>query len=881
MVTSGFAEERVSFENTSNLLRGDHPVERSPGIGWNGVAWFDYDQDGKEDLFVARGFGQYNALFRNLGNDGFVDLAKQSGIASSSGSSGVAAADIDNDGYQDLFVTGARRSRRGGTTAAKLYLNQGDGTFTDVTSISGISGLRTMVNPAWGDIDRDGYLDLFIGGGEIAAQGNRLFLNKRNGTFADISSIANINVYDGNQLGFFSDYDNDGWPDLFVTRFGGSQTFTLWRNNHDYTFKDLSAEAGLNEVGAWMGWAPGDINNDSDIDLFVTNYGDANEFIGKRWPHALWINNGDGTYNNDTGNIATEHFEFGWGCTMQDFDNDGFLDVFFAGSDPFNKHVGPGWGNPGTLLINNGISDTGNDSIQTLFTKHNNALPIDLSSHYTTGVAAADYDGDGRSDIVVATETFNGFSSQPVLLRNLGTEGHWLAIRLEGRFGNRDAIGSRVEIHSGAGSQFREVYSGTSFLSMDTQQLHFGLGSQSRVDRVRVTWPSGHVQDLEDVEVDQVITLVESFPHLPTKSHVWKRSLPDTITAGHPVTLQATLSLQGYSADATALVDLSQLGGPNDFSLKSLGDGLYHLHSEFIADSENGITSIFLTVQDSEKNSEPRIALEPIVVLPSKDIVLFDEEFSTSWDFDFGSLRPEMDNERAFTGSRGLTVNSSLGFFKFAFKPNKPIKGLGYELRFAFHPGTVEFTTGTSLKLSFGKKSTLWEMQLLKPISIDNTGPGIDVSHKEWQEVAIPLSNFGADYRVESFGLSGFMRGIYHIDNLRLVALTPPQETSVTELKAAMIPSAFTLHQNAPNPFNNTTTIEFDLPRPSKLVTLDIFNIAGQCVTTLLRKQQAAGHYALYWDGHDNAGNPVGTGVYFYRLQTEKLSATRKLLLLR
>ena len=858
----------LSFEDASASLRGDHPEERSRDIGWNGAAWFDFDRDGRLDLFVARGTSQSNALFRNLGDGTFADVAAGAGVANGRGSGAAVAGDIDNDGFQDLFVTGARRSRPGGTTEARLYHNRGNGTFADITSASGIAGLRTMVGAAWGDVDRDGLLDLFIGGGEVAAHGSRLFLNNGDGTFADISALSGVDVSDGNILGLFSDFDGDGWPDLLTARFSGSQSFALWRNNRDYTFTDVHAEAGLNDTGAWMGWAPGDIDNDGDIDLFVTNYGGAREFLGLLWPHALWLNNGDGTYANRTAAAGTGAYEFGWGSTMQDFDNDGLIDLFFAGADPFNDQVGPGWGNPGRLLLNNGVGPDG----QATFADASDAVPVDLSSHYASGVAAADYDSDGRVDLVVATESFNGFTSRPVLLRNLGTGGSWLTVQLRGTAANRDAVGARVEVEIGGGLQVRELYAGSGFLSMDGQWLHFGLGGAASVDRVQVTWPSGHVQVAEEVDSNQHLFLAEPPDAEPPLRIRWQRPLPGTVAAGSEVHLDAVLLL---AEETHVRADLGRLGGPSDQPLEPLGGGRHRLEVRFTASRENGLAPVLFRIEES--GGEVRTHLEPVALLPPGDLLLFGDELAETWDFDFGSLRPEPGSEQVFEGESGLTVNSSLGFYDFEFEPDLPLKGFGYELRFAFHPGDVEFTPGTRFKVSFGRRSTLWETQLL----LDNGGSEIDLERKEWQQVVVPLAPFGADFVVERFFFSGFMRGTFYLDDLRFAALSPPAATAVVERLDGAAPAAFALHQNAPNPFNSGTVIRFDLDRGSEDTALEIYNSAGQRVATLLRGRRPAGSWRLRWDGRGDDAKELGSGVYFYRLRTDRGAAARKLLILR
>ena len=726
-----------------------------------------------------------------------------------------------------------------------------------------------MVGAAWGDVDRDGLLDLFIGSGEVAAQGSRLFLNNGDGTFADISALAGIDVSDGNILGLFSDFDGDGWTDLFTARFSGSQSFALWRNNRDYTFTDVHPEAGLTETGAWMGWTPGDVDNDGDIDLFVTNYGGAREFLGLLWPHALWLNHGDGTYANRSAAAGTGGYEFAWGSTMQDFDNDGFIDLFFAGADPFNDQVGPGWGNPGRLLLNNGSAPTAR-----------RLSPMPPMRCPSTS-AATTPPGWPRP---TTTATAGSTSLPPPRASTASRRGRCCcATSAPGGPGSPSGCGGRPPAampsapasnsKSGGGIQVRELYAGSGFLSMDSQWLHFGLGGAASVDRVRVTWPSGHVQVVEQVASGQHLLLEEPPEAEPPLKIRWQRPLPDTVAAGSEIDLDAVLLLEEEGRvrgrprpprrPFRPAAGAPRRGAPAPPRPLHRGSG-----------ERPGSGPVPHRGGD---RLEVMTHLEPVALLPPGDLLLFGDELAATWDFDFGSLRPEPGSEQVFEGESGLTVKSSLGFFDFEFEPELPVKGFGYELRFAFHPGDVEFTPGTSFKVSFGRRSTLWETQLL----VENRGSGIDLERKEWQQVVVPLAPFGADYVVERFFFSGFMRGTFYIDDLRFAALSPPAATAVVERLDATVPAAFALHQNAPNPFNSETVIRFDLDRGSERTALEVYNSAGQRVATLLRGRRPAGTWTLRWGGRGGDGKELGSGVYFYRLRTDRGVAARKLLILR
>ena len=490
----------VSFENVSALL-GDfeHHSVGFGGDGLGGAAWFDFDNDGDLDLFVTNGKGHANALFENDGKGGFTDIAEAAGVANGLGNSGVVAADIDNDGLQDLFLTGDGGMMGTGESPVKLYHNEGGGVFTDITKDSGVFGATTTLSAAFADIDNDGFLDLFITApGSLVTHtqhANKLYRNNGDLTFTDISAASGVNTALGACATFFSDYNGDGWIDLFVADcnnvFFMPTPIELFVNQGDLTFDEVSADVGLAPGGFWMGFGPADFDLDGDLDFFVTNIGNG---------HRLYRANPNATYT-DIGVAAGVRFhEFGWGCTSRDLDNDGYPDIFFAGSLPQAGILGPGLGNPGTLLFNNQAG---------AFVEWTSTFPVNLSSRYTSGVAAGDYDNDGFQDIFVAVSAWAGDAGQPLLVRNLGNDNGAVTIRLEGTVSNRDAIGARVEVTAGGMTQLQEIYAGSSFLSMDSQWLTFGLGAHSGTERIIVRWPSGLVEVFPNASAGETVTLVE------------------------------------------------------------------------------------------------------------------------------------------------------------------------------------------------------------------------------------------------------------------------------------------------------------------------------------------------------------------------------------
>lgn len=528
-----YNHQSITFEDVSTLLG---PYTRSAsGGGLGGIAWLDYDQDGNLDLYLTNGVFASNGLFRNNGDGTFTDVSVEAGVDNGLGNSGVVIGDIDNDGYPDIFLTGEGRLAGPVQTPTRMYHNNGDGTFTDITESSGLIGADSALAAAMGDINNDGFLDIFIaspghiplltGPGTGTSDENKLYLNNGDLTFTDITTSAGVSglyvdtfgdiVSDGACVASFSDYNNDGLIDIIVGNCNAffspnidpvpfvvrATPFNLFQNNGDGTFTDVAASAGLDILGLWMGLAFGDYDNDGDIDFFATSSGTSESGI---YPHALFRNNGDGTYTEISAETGIPNSEFGWGVTFADFDNNGGLDLFLVGSLPLFGAIGPGQGNPGRLYFNDGSGH---------FTEDTAATGIDLSSKYTSGLAQADFDGDGFTDIAVMTAPFSTgdvtvASEDFVLLRNQANRNHWLTVRLIGTKSNRDGIGARIQVKAGKINQLHEVRAGSSFASSETPWPTFGLGKYHQAE-ITVTWPSGLIETFAKFKANQRVTLVE------------------------------------------------------------------------------------------------------------------------------------------------------------------------------------------------------------------------------------------------------------------------------------------------------------------------------------------------------------------------------------
>jgi enediyne biosynthesis protein E4 len=485
----------------------------------SGCVWFDYNNDGLLDLYVLSGRyidgvtnhskpdGQdaTNHLYRNNGDGTFTDVTAQAGVAGKGFAMGVTVGDYDNDGYEDIYVTN--------WNSAILYHNNGDGTFTDVTEAAGVQNNHFGVGTAFLDYDHDGRLDLFVGNylkfdpnskkpfysadafaGPLDYEGdsNRLFHNNGDGTFTDVSEKAGIANPPGRAMGVtVGDYDNDGWPDIYVAN--DQMESYLYHNNHDGTFTNVAVEQGVaygtnGDTPSAMGPVFADYNNDGALDLFVSDM---------RY-HRLFRNSLKEGFFNDTtleSGIAQMTGQYvGWGDAFLDFDNDGWKDAFIVNG-------GLHWLVPmePTLLRNNGDGT---------FTD----VSGDVGSAFKTkvvgrGACFADYDNDGNVDAFIVVLGGNG-----ILLHAkppAGPRNHWLTLKLVGTISNRDGFGARIEATAGDLHQMVENVPQSGYLSQNDPRPHFGLGSHAEVDQLTIRWPSGTMQKLEHVKADRILTITE------------------------------------------------------------------------------------------------------------------------------------------------------------------------------------------------------------------------------------------------------------------------------------------------------------------------------------------------------------------------------------
>jgi hypothetical protein len=448
---------------------------------FSGVAWGDYDDDGYVDLFVTvHKSTESNRLYRNNGDGTFSRIT--TGIIVTDLADGISPiwGDLDNDGHLDLFVSYNESPR-----PDRFYRNNGDGTFTRITEGAWVNDSSLGVGAAWIDYDNDGLLDLFVGN---ALGPNFLYRNQGDGTMAEIlGSPVNISG-DGVTHGLTcADYDNDGYLDLFVT----GQSNTMFRNNGDGTFTLVTAGAPNSRLGWDMGVAAGDYNNDGCLDLIVVGMGEG----GNR----LFRNDGAGGFTRITDGVIASTVASSFSGAWGDYDNDGYLDLFIANL----------WGENNSLFRNNGDGT---------FSRVTQGAVVNDGGR-SLGCAWADYDNDGYLDLIVA----NGYeqAERLFLYRNDGGPNHWLVLRLVGVVSNRSAIGAKVRILATIRGetfwQMREISGGSGYGCQNDLRAHFGLGDADSVDTVLIEWPSGVTQMLKNVAVNQHLVVEEDgMPTLPS-----------------------------------------------------------------------------------------------------------------------------------------------------------------------------------------------------------------------------------------------------------------------------------------------------------------------------------------------------------------------------
>jgi hypothetical protein len=502
--------------------RSDYVIE-AMGCG---VAFFDFDNDGWIDIFVLSSSrfgdpppGASNRLYKNNRDGTFTDVTEKAGMFHTGYAYGVTIGDFDNNGFEDVFITGWPQNL--------LYRNNGNGTFSDITQGAGLIDKEARFGSGctFIDYDRDGKLDLFVSNyvsfdmtvvpragavGSCNSEGvfcgprglpyghHSLYRNNGDGTFTDVTAHSGIGKAAGGYglTAIAADFDNDGWPDIYVAC--DSTPSLLFQNQHDGTFIEQGMEKGvaLSEDGmeqAGMGVAAGDFMLDGNLHIVKTHFAADTP--------AVYVNDGKGVFRDDTlrSGLGVETRFISWGTGIQDLDNDGNPDIFWVTGGIYpelQKNPAEPYKTPRIVFRN-----LGKGRFEELISQ---AGPGVDAPHCSRGCVFGDFDNDGDVDIVVVNQ-----NETPSLLRNdLSGDNHWIKVKLIGVKSNRSGIGARVTVRYGDKFQAQELLAQSSYLSVSDSRLHFGLGSAKLVD-IQIRWPLGQVEHLSNVAADQLIHVTE------------------------------------------------------------------------------------------------------------------------------------------------------------------------------------------------------------------------------------------------------------------------------------------------------------------------------------------------------------------------------------
>jgi enediyne biosynthesis protein E4 len=512
------------FKNIQGSLSKEHIVETMGG----GAAFLDYNSDGNLDILLVRGSSieQFQkggdpmcSLFRGDGRGHFHDVTKEAGITARGWGMGVTAGDIDNDGWEDIFLAGYGPNY--------LLKNNGNGTFSDITEIAGVADARWSVAAAFGDLDRDGDLDLYVvnyleydlnrlpdrkasctyrgfdvfcGPRGLPGSRDTLYLNDGKGRFLDVTEAKKIDPEKLYGMGVvISDYDNDTWPDIFVVN--DLTPNLLYRNLGKGEFEEAAVLAGaaFDENGVEegsMGVDFGDFNNDGWLDFYYTNSSYQTNQLGLNMKTGSF-----GLKSYAMGHGETTWLEVGWGTFFADLDNDGWEEIFvvnghlYPEADRFD--MGLKYKQRPLLFLNQGGKT---------FVEAKGAWGTALNEpRLSRGAAYGDIDNDGDLDILI-----NNLDGPPTLLRNDGANRQsWLQVRCEGTASNRSAVGTRLTLRAGGNTQIREIKAGHSYGSKSDLRVHFGLGSAAEADELEIRWAAGKVQKLTKLRANQLLKLKE------------------------------------------------------------------------------------------------------------------------------------------------------------------------------------------------------------------------------------------------------------------------------------------------------------------------------------------------------------------------------------
>ncbi len=740
-------------------------VQNSPVVSDGGdsraVNWIDYDNDGDLDLFITNGpsGGQNNFFYTNNGNGSFSKVDSLAITQDGTPSDGSSWSDFNNDGHPDLFVANWYNIDN------LLYISNGNGTFTLLSDTSS-KDRGYSESASWADTDSDAFADLFVANSS-GNLGNFVYKNSRMEKFSRISGIPVSEDGGSSRHMNFADYDGDGHLDLFVPNENNENNF-LYHNNGDGTYAAVTDGDIVNTASSSFGSSWGDYDNDGDLDLFVANWDNQNNF--------LYRNNGDGTFETVTDGIIVNDGGYSVGSAWADVDNDGDLDLFVANA--FSPAATTNF-----LYLNKGDSKFEKDTSN-----------VSSESGWSYGASFGDFNRDGALDLAIA-KCFNANESNALWLNN-GNGNAWLTVKLEGTVSNRSAIGAVVRAKAAINGknvwQMRQVSSQEGYCGQNLES-HFGLGDAQLVDSLVVQWPSGESEVFTHVSTNKVLKVKENVPEGFLRPH---------LKAGRRA---------GF------------VGDPFQFNNLSVTSDTEPIISRFW-DFDNDGTS--------ESDIE-----------------------NPAWRYDTPGIY-----SIKLTVSNGA-IEKSVVFDNYIEVLRVP----GVPLINGFEPAQTDTTILKRQTIDFSvdaQDTTGYALSYLWTLNGDSKSTNAGYAYRA---LPAPTPRFDT-VRVEvsnGFNTSTMQWRVEVVDDISSLGDTDGQLRR------------FELRQNYPNPFNPSTEISFALPQRER-VSLIVYDVSGKKVATLLSKKLNGGDHKLRWDA---SGFP--SGVYFYELRAGNFRAIKKLVLIR
>lgn len=791
LVSSGFAQ--LTFTENSVAAGVDD------GGAGQGISFGDYNNDGLMDIYVVNHpSAQLALLYMNNGDGTFTETAVSAGVSQNSGAEGAVWFDHDKNGYIDLYI-----ANEAGTNA--LMHNNGDGTFTDVSSATGADNSGSLpITNLLADFNNDGAMDIYI----VTLSGpNMLLQGDINGNFTAVGNAGVGNTGRG-LTGGWGDFNGDGYADLYVINDGAN---VMYRNNGDGTFTDVTSASGTASTLPGYGGAVGDFDNDGDFDIYVSNWG-ANQ---------LFQNDGSGVFTNVAATAGVDNSLNALGVSFGDLDNDGDLDIYLVNDNGANVlYINDGSGIFGDSTASAGVAD---------------ALGIGQ------GTAFADLDNDGDLDIYVTN------LNQPNMLYiNDGNSNHYLNVVLAGIANDANGIGSVIIIYTGATSQTKMVEGGGGFSSHNSLPVEFGLGSSVSVDSIKVKWPYGREQIVVPTAIDTTIIITED---------IYEHDMIVSSISGIPT---AEMIVDGDSIFPSATIG-------------NIGDSTETNYYLILTITSDGVTEY----QDSISIANPLASFE-------------------FQDVEFAAWVPS--EEDTFEIELLLGLDSDQSLINNMLNASSRITFAVPPTILSVNPGDGGTDVSAGLVLIDAIFSESIDESFVNSANFSAVGsvsgdiPGIVLYQDAAQRLAILISNSFdfASEEVVTVTVSGNFESLLGLTldgNSNGVGEGSPTDDFVWSFtietiigvddEYGKIPQEYVLSQNHPNPFNPVTSIEFAIPKDGE-ISLTLYDINGREIEKLATGIFRAGYHSIDWDASN-----LSSGIYFYRLNAPGYVDTKKMILLK